>query len=83
MFSTTTMASSTMIPDTSTKLNRVISFSEFPVNCIRIMVTMKEKGMPMVTRPALRTPITSQMTRLTSTTPSIRLEPRVPMDSLM
>jgi hypothetical protein len=81
MFSTTTMASSTMIPETSTKAKSDTSLTELPVRYMKTMVTRKAKGMPTVVSPALRSPMKRQMMMETSSTPITRLAPSTRTES--
>ncbi len=77
------MASSTMMPETSTNENRVNSLKLYPITCINNMVNRNENGMPMLIRPALRKPMKYQEINATKNMPTTKFHPSVDNPSLM
>ena len=71
------------MPVTNTKANKLISLRLFPVMYINNMVIIKEKGIPIVTRPALRIPIKYQIIIETKNMPSNMFKPSVVKPSLI
>ena len=63
-------------PETSTKANRETSFMELPVRYIRIMVTRKANGMPIVVKAAFLKPMNPQIMAQTRIIPTHRFTPR-------
>ena len=76
-------ASSTIIPVTSTKANRLMVFSDTPVRFIISTLHKKANGMPMAVSMALRKPRVIHKTIVTRAIPRSKFPPIVFSESLI
>jgi hypothetical protein len=73
MFSSTTIASSTIIPLTSTNEKTLTALSDTPITCMKMTAHKNANGIPTIASSALRIPMATHSTTKTITMPTPRL----------